>query len=102
MYVIFIILLWNYEKAVHKNLGSSGRDCVLIILYQHYGRKTGLFEICFFWVGQYEVKKVKVKKPPKLKEIVKTKEVKIHIFWDLMNFDEIFWERYNLDDIKSD
>ena len=68
MYVIFIILLWNYEQAVHNNLGSSGRDCVLIILYQHYGRKTGLFESYFFWVGQYEVKKVKLKKIQKIDE----------------------------------
>ena len=54
MYIIFIILLWNYEKAVPKFLGSSGRDCVLIILFQLYGSKTGLFESDFFWLGQYE------------------------------------------------
>ena len=33
-----------------------------------YGRKTGLFESYFFWVGQYEVKKVKVKKIQKIDE----------------------------------
>ena len=34
MHVIFIILLWNYEKAVHGTIiGSSGRGCVLITLF---------------------------------------------------------------------
>ena len=35
-------------------IGSSGRDCVLIILFQLYGSKAGLFEGNLFWVGQYE------------------------------------------------
>ena len=34
--------------------GSSGRDCVLIILFQLYGSKPGLFESNLFWVGQYD------------------------------------------------
>ena len=54
MYVIFITLLWNYEKAVRTILGSSGKDCVLIILFQLYGSRIGLFESDFFWVGQYD------------------------------------------------
>ena len=40
MYVIFIILLRNYEKAVRTIIGSSERDYV----FQLYGSKTGLFE----------------------------------------------------------
>ena len=35
-------------------VGSSGRNCVLIILFQLYGSKTGLFESNLFWVGQYD------------------------------------------------
>ena len=34
--------------------GSSGRDCVLIIQFQLYGSKVGLFEDGLFWVGQYD------------------------------------------------
>ena len=34
-------------------IGSSGRDCVLIILFQYYGLKAGLFEHNLIWVGQY-------------------------------------------------
>ena len=35
------------------NIGSSGRDCVLIISIQLYGSKAGLTEGNSFWVGQY-------------------------------------------------
>ena len=35
-------------------IGSSGRDCVFIILFQLYGPKAGLFESDLFWVGQYD------------------------------------------------
>ena len=31
-------------------IGSSGRDCVLIILFQFYGSKAGLFESNLIWV----------------------------------------------------
>ena len=34
-------------------IGSSGRDCVLIMLFQLYGSKTGLFEGNLFWMDQY-------------------------------------------------
>ena len=34
-------------------MGFSGRDCILIILFQLYGFKTGLFEGNLFWMGQY-------------------------------------------------
>ena len=35
MYVIFVILFSNYEKSyMYTIIGSSGRDCVLIILFQ--------------------------------------------------------------------
>ena len=35
-------------------IGSSGRDCDLIILFQLYTSKAGLFEGNLFEVGQYE------------------------------------------------
>ena len=35
-------------------IGSSGRYCVLIILFQLYINKPGLFEDNLFWVGQYD------------------------------------------------
>ena len=35
-------------------IGSSGRDCVLIIFFQLYGSRAGLFEDDLFWVGHYE------------------------------------------------
>ena len=35
-------------------IGSSGRNCVLIILFQLYGSKAGLFEGNLFWVGQHD------------------------------------------------
>ena len=34
-------------------IGSSGWEFVLIILFQLYGSKAGLFESDLFWVGQY-------------------------------------------------
>ena len=39
---------------MHTIIGSSGTDCILIILFQLYGTKGGLFEGNLFWVGQYE------------------------------------------------
>ena len=36
---------------MHTIIGSSGRDCVLIVLFQLYDTKTGLFEDNLFWVG---------------------------------------------------
>ena len=54
MYFIFIILLTNYEKDVHRTcthvhtiIGSSGRKCVLIILFQLYGSKTGFLKVIY-------------------------------------------------------
>ena len=35
-------------------LGSSGSDCVLIVLFQLYGFKTELFKSNLFWMSQYE------------------------------------------------
>ena len=35
-------------------IGSSGRDCCLIILFQLYGSKARFFESNFLWVGQYD------------------------------------------------
>ena len=34
-------------------MGFSGRDFILIILFQLHGFKTGLFEGNLFWMGQY-------------------------------------------------
>ena len=39
------------ESNIHTILGSSGRDCVLIILFQLYDSKSGPFEGNLFWVG---------------------------------------------------
>ena len=39
---------------MHTITGSSGRDCVLIILFQLYGFKAGFFEGNLFRVGQYD------------------------------------------------
>ena len=35
-------------------IGSSGRNCVLFILFQLYGPNVELFEGGFFRVGQYD------------------------------------------------
>ena len=35
-------------------IGYSGRDCVLIILFQLYGSKTGPFQVNLFWLGKYD------------------------------------------------
>ena len=45
-----------YYKIMKKpymrtNIGSSRRDCVLIILFQHYGSKAVLFQGNLFWAG---------------------------------------------------
>ena len=39
---------------MHKNIDSSGRDCVLVALFQLYGSKAGLFEGNLIWMGQYD------------------------------------------------
>ena len=35
-------------------IGSSGRDCVLIILFQLYGSKAKLFDGNLLWLDQYD------------------------------------------------
>ena len=35
-------------------IGSSETDCVLIVLFELHGSKTGLFEGNLLWVGQYD------------------------------------------------
>ena len=48
------------EKCnMHTIIGSSGtyhcaHDCALMILFQLYGSKAGLFEGNLFWVGQHD------------------------------------------------
>ena len=39
---------------MHIIIASSGRDCILIILFRLYGSKAGLFEGSLFWMSQYE------------------------------------------------
>ena len=39
---------------MHTITGSSGREYVLIILFQLYGSEAGVFEDNLFWVGQYD------------------------------------------------
>ena len=39
---------------MHLIIGSSGRDCVLIILFQFYGCRAGIFEGDLFWMSQYD------------------------------------------------
>ena len=35
-------------------IASSGRECVLNILFQLYGSKAGRFDSNLFWMGQYD------------------------------------------------
>ena len=36
-------------------IGSFGRVCVLVILFQFYGSKAGLFDGNLSWEGQYDL-----------------------------------------------
>ena len=45
-------------------IGSSRRDCVLVILFQLYGSWAGLFEGDSFWVGQYDKLPLPPPSPP--------------------------------------
>ena len=42
------------KPHMRRIIDSPGRDCVLMILFQLYGSRAGLFEGDFFWVGQYD------------------------------------------------
>ena len=55
-------------------IGSSGRDCILIILFQLYGCKTRLFEGNLFWIDQYSNRRSKSS----------------NLLNDLVNFNKIF------------
>ena len=48
-YIIAIILSYIVEKH------SSERDCALVILFQIYGSKAGLFEGNLLWVDQHDL-----------------------------------------------
>ena len=39
---------------MHTIMGSSGKGCVLIMLFQLYDPGTELFEGNLLWVGQYD------------------------------------------------
>ena len=53
MHIIFIILLQNYEKAVHAHdYRFLCRDCVTLL--QLNGSEAGLFKDNLFWVDQYD------------------------------------------------
>ena len=56
MCVIFIILLKNYEKAVHAhNYRFLWKGlCFNYLISPLYGSKVGLFEGNLFWVAQYK------------------------------------------------
>ena len=41
------------KRYIRTIIRSSGKDCVLIILFQLYGSKAGLFESNLFWVGHF-------------------------------------------------
>ena len=41
------------KPYMHTIIGSSGRDCVLIILFEFHGSRAGLFDGDLFCVGQY-------------------------------------------------
>ena len=52
MYVIFIIFLQNYEKAVHANNHRFfWKGLCLNYLFQLYRSEAGLFESNLFWVS---------------------------------------------------
>ena len=40
---------------MHTIIGSSRRECVLVILFQLYGSRAELFEGDLFTVGQYDL-----------------------------------------------
>ena len=42
------------KPYMHTIINSSARDCALIILFQLYGPKAGIYESYLFWVGQYD------------------------------------------------
>ena len=42
------------KQCIRTIIGSSGRDCVLGILFQLYGSKAYLFDGILFWVVQYD------------------------------------------------
>ena len=42
------------KPYMRTTIGSSGRDCVLIMLFQLCDSKAWLFESDLFWVGQYD------------------------------------------------
>ena len=54
MYIIILYITVFYiiikKHYIHTIIGSPGRDCVFIILFQLYGTKVGLFEDNLFWV----------------------------------------------------
>ena len=49
-----LILIKLWKRCTYAKIGSSGRDCVLFILFQIYGSRAKLFEGDLFWVDQYE------------------------------------------------
>ena len=42
------------KPYMSSTIGSSGRDCVLIILFQFYGFRAWCFKSNLFQVGQYD------------------------------------------------
>ena len=96
---------------MHTIIGSSGRDHVLIILFQLYGPKAGLFKSNLFSVGQCDSLPhqkncwyylidadvislfVARKGKKKIQKIDKNQRSKSsYLLRDLMKFNEIFWK----------
>ena len=62
VFSIFFVCRYVVSQFFHKVMkklymttvkGSSGRDCVLIILFELYGSKSAFFKSNLFWVGHY-------------------------------------------------
>ena len=60
VFSIFFVSRYTVSQFFHKVMkkpymttvkGSSGRDCVLIIMFELYGSKSAFFKSNLFWVG---------------------------------------------------
>ena len=51
---MYVIKIMKKQYMCTVIIGSSGKVCALIILFQLYGFKDGLFRDNLFWEGQYD------------------------------------------------
>ena len=73
-------------------IGSSRRDCVLMILFQLYGSRAGLFEGGLFWVGHYDPTPPPPPPPRKKNNFISEEELiqyKCNLIQFLSNISEI-------------